>query len=148
MAGLIELDLDPDEKTLRQFGWIALVAFTGLSWAAHTERLIFSVGLGSARPVVVAVLLVLALASGAFSLIHPRANRPIYVGLSLLTYPIGRVVSLLAFGLLYFGILTPIGGVFRIIKRDELGLRNRGDCTSYWRDADPRPDRDRYFRQF
>lgn len=148
MAGLIELDLDPDVRTLRSFGFIALGGFGLLAGAAYTESLIFSFGLGELRSIVAIGLGALGLLSGLLSLVAPRANRPIYVGLSLLTFPIGFVMSYLVFGILYFTVMTPIALLFRLIRRDELRLRPRMTSASYWSDARPQPDRERYFRQF
>ena len=53
----------------------------------------------------------------------PRANLPIFVGLTILAYPIGFVVSYFIMGLLFFGMITPLGLLFRLIGKDPL---NRG----------------------
>ena len=49
MAKMIELDLNPDDRTLRQFGWIALGGFGFIAIIAWFEVLIFAFGLGAAR---------------------------------------------------------------------------------------------------
>ena len=82
MSKLIDLDLRPDTETLRQFGWIALVGFGFLAVIAWFEWLIFAFGLGAARPFVAGAFGGLAVLSVLFSLVFPRANLPIYVGLS------------------------------------------------------------------
>ena len=49
MPQMIEINLRPDERTLRQFGFIAVAGFAGLAAIAWFEVLIFSFGLGVAR---------------------------------------------------------------------------------------------------
>ena len=49
MSKLVEINFNPDTKTLRQFGVIALVGFGILAALAYYEKLIFSFGLGDAR---------------------------------------------------------------------------------------------------
>ena len=53
MSKLVEINFNPDTKTLRQFGVIASVGFGVLAALAFYERLIFSFGLGAARMPVV-----------------------------------------------------------------------------------------------
>ena len=57
MASLVELNLNPDRKTLRQFGVIAFVGFGILALLAYYEKLIFAFGLGDSRMTVVYALL-------------------------------------------------------------------------------------------
>ncbi len=93
MSKLIEIDLHPDRRTLRQFGFIALGGFGFLAAIAWFEVLIFSFGLGDLRMGFVSVFAGLAAVAALFSLIAPQANLPLYVGLTVLTYPIGFVLS-------------------------------------------------------
>jgi hypothetical protein len=148
MAGLIKLDLNPDAETLRTFGFIALGGFGLLAAAAYTETLIFSFGLGAARVPVAACLMALGVISTLLSLIAPKANRAIYVGLSLLAFPIGFVISHLVLALLFFGLITPVALFFRLSRRNELRLGTDSSATSYWSTARPPRSSDSYFRQF
>ena len=50
MSKMIEINLNPDAGTLRQFGFIALVGFGFVAAIAWFEVLVFSFGLGAARP--------------------------------------------------------------------------------------------------
>ncbi len=52
MANMIEIDWRPDRRTLRQFGFIAVGGFGFIAAIAWFEVLIFSFGLGEARPFV------------------------------------------------------------------------------------------------
>ena len=148
MSKMIEINLRPDEKTLRQFGFIALVGFGLVAVLAWFEWLVFAVGLGAARPGVAGALAALSLLSGVFSLVYPKANLPIYVGLTLLSYPIGFVLSYVIMGILFYGLITPVGLIFKLIGRDALHRRFEPQAASYWVDPRPRRSRDTYFKQF
>ena len=148
MASMIKINLRPDEGTLRQFGWIALAGFWVIAILAWNEWLIFAIGLGTWRPFVAGVFVVLGLLAAFFSLVYPRANRGLYVGMALIGAPIGFVVGYVIMAVLFYGMLAPLGGIFRFSGRDVLHRRFEPDSESYW--ADPRPARPResYFRQF
>ncbi len=148
MARMIELDWNPDDRTLRQFGWIALVGFCLLAGAAWQEWLIFAAGLGDARTAVAGGLAALGVLAALASLVYPRANRPLFLGLSLVAFPIGFVLSYLILGTLFFGIITPMGLALRLFGRDAMSRGFRPDVDSYWTPARPAPDRARYFKQF
>ncbi len=152
MSRIVELNLRPDRATLRNFGWIALVGFSLLALCAWREWLLFSLATDassawfSAKPWVVGALLALGGMAGVFSALYPPANRPIYVGLALVAFPIGFVLSYLILGALF--IIVPIGVVFRLFGRDLMQRRYAPEATSYWVDARPPRPPESYFRQF
>lgn len=148
MSKMIEIDFRPDERTLKQFGFIALFGFSFLAAIAWFELLIFSFGLGAARPVVAGAFAALAGISLVFSLLAPRANWPIYVGLTVVAYPIGFVLSYLIMGFLFFLMITPVGLFFRLTGKDPLARRFEPDAPTYWSDPRPRRGKESYFRQF
>lgn len=148
MSKMIEIDWHPDERTLRQFGGVAFVGFLGIALLAWNEWLIFSFGLGSARAGVAAAFAGLGGLSALFSIVAPRANKPIYLGLTLLSYPIGFVLSYFIMGFLFYGLITPLGLVFRAIGKDPLNRRFDRGATTYWSDPRPRRGKDSYFKQF
>ena len=145
---MVDINWQPDERTLRQFGWIALVGFLGIALLAWNEWLVFSGGLGSARLAVAGTFASLGVLSAFFSLIAPKANKPIFLGLTLLSYPIGFVLSYVIMGVLFFGLITPLGLVFRLIGKDPLNRRFDRGATTYWADPRPRRGKESYFRQF
>ena len=109
MAKMIELDFHPDARTLRQFGWIALGGFGFIAAIAWFELLIFSFGLGAARPWVAGAAAGLGLLAALFSLVRPQANRWIYVGLAVVTFPIGFVLSYVIMGTLFYLVMAAGG---------------------------------------
>ncbi len=148
MSKMVEINFRPDDRTLRQFGWIALVGFGFVAAIAWFELLIFSFGLGPARPWVAGVCGGLAGVAALFSLVCPRANLPIYVGLAVLTYPIGFLLSHLIMGTLFFGLIAPMAILFTIIGRDPMKRRYQPEAGSYWSDARPTRGGESYFKQF
>jgi hypothetical protein len=148
MAGMIEIDLRPDSRTLRQFGWIALVGFGLLATMAWNEWLIFSFGLGAWKQTVVGALAGVGVLAAVFSLVYPKANLPIYLGLTILAYPIGFVLSYVIMGTIFYLMLAPVGLFFRITGRDPMKRRFEPEAESYWVDARPARPSESYFRQF
>ncbi len=145
---LVPLNLKPDTKQLRQFGFIALGAFAVIGAAALWRGGLFGLSFGEATQSVAYVLWGLGTISALFSLVWPQANRPLFVGLAVLTFPIGLVVSHVVLALLFFGIFTPVALVFRLIGRDPLERRFEPERDSYWIDLPELTETKDYFRQF
>ncbi len=144
---LVELDLRPDARKLRQFGFIAFAGFGLLALLAWREALVFSFGLGEARLWVVGVLGGLGLSTALLSLMAPKANLPIYVGLALIALPIGFVLSYVLLGALFYGVIMPVGLILRLAGRDPMS-RGFLNVPSYWVDARPPRPKESYFKQF
>ncbi len=148
MSKLIEINLRPDERTLRQFGFIALAGFALLALLAWQEWLLFRFGLGGARlPLPHGFATVPGLALGC-TLVYPKANRPLYVALALLALPIGLVVSSVIMAMLVYLVIAPIGLLLRGIGRDPHERGFVREAETYWVDARPARKNESYFRQF
>jgi uncharacterized protein YjeT (DUF2065 family) len=145
---MLELNLQPDDATLRRFGLIALVVFGGLAGLLYTGRTDLSAPLAENSQTLAAASGGLALLSGLFSSVFPRGNRPLFVGLTLLTFPVGLVLSHLVLLVLFFAVITPVAGIMRVIGRDPLQRRFDESKASYWVQAGPPPDKESYFRQY
>jgi hypothetical protein len=148
MAKMIELDFNPDDRTLRQFGFIALVGFGFVAAIAWFEVLVFAFGLGDGRPWVAGIFAGLALLTALLSVVYPKGNRFIYVGLAVITYPIGFVLSYVIMGLLFFGIIAPTSMALRIVGHDPLHRRYDPEASSYWSACRPAREKSAYFKQF
>lgn len=90
----------------------------------------------------------LAVVLGAVGVALPRARRPIWRGFTIVTRPIGRLVSLGVLAVVYCGVLTPMGLVARMVRGDRLGRRPDRGASSYWEPAEPPEDPERRFRPF
>jgi hypothetical protein len=145
---LVQLDFRPDSKQLRQFGFIALAAFGFLGGLILWKGGLFGFPFGSAaRPIAVGLWGLGAL-SAFLSLVWPQGNRPLFVGLSLLAFPIGFVLSHVVLAVLFFGVLTPVGLLFRLFGHDLLDRSFDKDRKSYWVDLPETIRQGDYFRQF
>lgn len=60
---------------------------------------------------------------------------------------LGRIVSPIVLGILFFGILTPVSMLTRLIGRDELRLKPSSQ-SSYWKPADQNTDNAGFRQQF
>ncbi len=136
----VQINWKPTRRTLKQFGWIALgmgiVLSVVLRW------------LHGLPPVGMAVLVGFGVLALVFGYLWPAAARVLFVGLSLLTAPIGFVLGLVVLAAFYFLILTPVGLVFRLIGRDVLRRRWPDRDPSAWVPHRRTDDMQRYFRQF
>ncbi len=136
---MIDINWKPTDRELKQFaliflGFSALLgAFLWWRWGPGPV----SWALWAAGPLV--ALLGLAL---------PRAVKPLYLGLTLVAYPIGIVVSNVLLGLTYYVVVTATGLAFRLLRHDPLHRRFDPEAKSYWIRRRPTTSAARYFRQF
>ncbi len=137
---VLDLDLNPDRKTLRNFGIASWVVFWALAWVGSA--------FWSFPAEVAAALGVLGTICAVFALRYPRGNKPLYLLLNVVFYPIGIVVSYVVLGVLFYGILTPVSLVFRLIGRDALRRSMNEEAASYWIPHASPKDARRYFRPF
>lgn len=137
---LVKINWQPDKKMLGEFSqagmfFIGMLACPLALYRGH-------VGRGLAFWVVAVVLRVIGLT-------RPEWLRWPFIGLSVVAWPIGWVVSHLALGIIYYGIFTPVALVFRLMGRDPLNRRLDKQASTYWEPYEPdRGGKARYLRQF
>ena len=135
---MIAIQWNPSTKQLRQFAGIWFPAFCGLvGW---------SIGQKTGHWSEVEIGWVLAGLLSVGGLVLPALIRPIFVGLILLTFPIGWVVSHLLLGLIFYGVVTPIGLILKISGHDPLQLK-KPSGNSVWKTSVGKTDATRYLRQ-
>ncbi len=130
---MIEANWNPEEKQLRQFGFIALVGFPVMGWvfwyiaSAPIGLLYGLIGLGLLCPILV--------------LIHPKLIKPIYVTMMCISLLIGIPLSYTLLALIYYLMFTPVGLLFRLLGKDPLTKGPDKTLNSYWivRKTDPSP---------
>jgi hypothetical protein len=128
----------PPARTLRQFAGLWLL-FGG----ALAVRVALAFGPFPGSAVAVA-----AVAGGVAGLLWPRSVRPLFLALTILTWPVGWVVSHLVLLVLFYGVFTPVGLLFWVIGRDSLERRFRPECGSYWQPKAMPADPARYLKSF
>lgn len=143
---LVEIDWQPSERQLRQFGWIALVGlplagwlFSGRPWPIASAT--------SLQMTVITVLAGAGVACAALAAVRPRLLRLPFLGAMLLALPIGLVVSELMLVAIYFLVFAPVALLFKLIGRDALDRRFDRAAASYWRPKAQPHGVESYFRQ-
>lgn len=81
-------------------------------------------------------LFAISVAFGGVALTVPRILAPLNVLWFHFGELLGRIVSPLVLGIIYFGLLAPIAFVARLLGRDELHLK-RPTVPSYWIGRNP-----------
>ena len=137
---LIEMNWHPTKRECRRFGVTALVASTLVALVLVWWK--------DLSPVWALVIFAAGAAVFGLALASDRLIRPVYVGLTLVTWPIGYVLSVVVMAVFYFGVLTPIGLVCRLLGRDPLHRRWDADASTYWTPHRPAEHAGRYFNQF
>lgn len=117
---LVEINWNPTDRQLRQFGALAALFLPGLAWIWGGSR------------TTIGWLLAFGLAVAAVGWIRPRVLKPLFVGMTLAAIPLGMVVGEVAMLTIYFAVFLPIGLVFRIKGRDNLRLKRERSATTYW----------------
>lgn len=133
---LVKPQRDPTRRQLRQFGvtCLAILPLIGWIWGAGGTTIIVLAGSGATLAVA--------------ALLRPTVLRPLFVGLVFITLPIGWVVGEIILLAVYFGVLLPIGLVFRLTGRDALRLKADPHANTYWQEKNTPDSVSRYYRQF
>ncbi len=90
------------------------------------------------------------IAGGVLTLVYlsiPPLRRTIFLGWMYAVFPIGWTVSHVVLGLVFYGLLLPIGWIVRVSGHDPLNRRSTAR-NSYWVERETGVPADRYFRQF
>lgn len=142
---LITIDWNPNETKLRYFAvsWLLGFGLVGFYLAWKLGCLV-----GSGRWSAPVALWILAGVVGMSGLLFPRIVRPVYLVWMKLTSPIGWLVSYGALGLIYFGAITPLALLFRLIDRDPMNRKFERSTRSYWVARTRTTSARRYFQQF
>jgi hypothetical protein len=122
-------------RHLREFSGAWLVFFCGVAvarWSANSKAAV--------------ILAAIGLAVAITGLIRPPLVKLLFSVAMAIAFPIGWVMTRLLLGFLFFGIFTPVGWLFRQLKRDPLHIR-RSAVSSYWVQAEQPADRTSYLRQ-
>ena len=136
---VIQLNRDPSRKQLNQFGfiWLVFLTFFGVvAWIKFHNP-------GLAKGLWVAAVVV-----PVIGWLVPAFMRFIFLGMSYLAWPIGFVVSHVVLALVYYGVITPIGLLMRLVRYDPMKRTFDRAEVSYWQARQNAEfDVKRYFRQ-
>lgn len=134
---LIRINSHPSGRDLRLFSLLWLIFLSVLGAIAQHR--------GSAQAAIIWWSVAAAVAIPG--LIAPRSVRLVYLAATYAAFPIGYVVSALVLAAFYFLVLTPVGLVLRLVRRDPLDRRFDRGRSTYWERRDAAPPVSSYFRQ-
>ena len=137
---LIEVDWNPNQKKLRSFGVVALIATPLISLLLYLVKGVSIYWITAILAVGVIIFL-----SSRISL---KITKMFYLTLTTAAMPIGLVVSITLMAIFYFLLLMPLGLLFRLLGRDPLCRRFDPKTDSYWIVHRQPESLDRYFHQF
>jgi hypothetical protein len=137
---LIELKVDPSRRELCLFGMVLLPAFLALVGA------MIWMASGSSRTAI--AIWSIGLCVSVIGMMYLPFMRLVYVTWMYAAYPIGWTVSHLMFASVYYLILTPLGLLLRVVRKDQLERRFEPSIRSYWVPRKQIEDVDQYFRQY
>jgi hypothetical protein len=146
MSGAIaSINWNPAEKTLRQFGFVTLVGFPLLAWAlARWFPSLFVID-----PKWAALYgLALGVFAAAVGMISPKMLKPIFVGLSLVTFPIGLVVGELFLGTIFYLLFGLVSVIFRLVGFDPMTQQFDRAASTYWTPKAQPTGPKQYFKQY
>jgi len=122
-----QVQLREGESSDRSFGLLVGAAFLLLGLVPaikHGQARLWMVSLGGALLVLAAVL--------------PRSLREIKRAWLFLGFLIGLVASPISLGVLFYGVITPLGLLMSLFGRDALRIRSNPALHTYWRErTDP-----------
>ncbi len=110
----------------RAFGWVFAAFFTLIAlwplWRGETPRW-WAAGLAAVFALIV--------------LLRPGVLAPLNRQWTRLGVLLGKVVSPVALGLLFYGVIAPLGIVMRLAGKDPLRLKFDRAAASYWISREP-----------
>ncbi len=141
---LVKLNWKPSPKELRQFGAIfgsgfLLIGLVKYFWIwdwlfERNEKL----GL---------IFILIGIVGGAIGLTGTKLALPLYWVWMGIAFVLGNIMSRVVITLIYYGVITPMSFVARLLGRDKLQLKKRA-VQSYWQDISLPHEPEKYERQF
>ncbi len=137
---LVSVNWNPSPKDLNGFRLVSVIATTAIAVLLYAIK-----GLDIRWCAAIVAFGAFVWLSGLVSL---TLTRYVYIVLMAVTLPIGLVVSLILMGAFYFGLITPLGLVFRLMGRDVLNRKFDPKAPTYWVPHQQGKKVERYFQQF
>jgi hypothetical protein len=134
---LSDLPLNPTKRTLRQFAgaWLLVFVVAAIRSSLHSHK-------------TAAIVLALIALVGLAGLVKPLLVKYLFIGATVVAYPLGWVVTQLMLVIMFYAVLTPIALIARWRGRDPLQLRRQTAKSSFWASrGEPQPP-ENYLKQF
>jgi hypothetical protein len=136
---MIPLPTNPTERDLRWFGGLGMPFLWGVAlWLTVRHNAAgWAVGVAT-----------IGLLLGIIAYVRPQLLRPVYIGWMMAVFPIGWVIGHVLLGIVYFGVLTPVGWLLRLSGHDPLDRQPDRSAATYWQPRTRQRKPADYFRQF
>ena len=136
---LVQINWKPTPRELRKFGVVLFIGFALigalLHWAGH-------------RPAAALGCWAFGAIAGALGLTGTPLALPLYWAWMGVAFVMGHIMSRVLLTVFYYGMITPVGWLMRLLGRDKLMLRRKPRAT-YWQPVAPPPAKAAgYERQF
>jgi hypothetical protein len=139
------VNLKPNNRQLRQFGWVSTVGFLVILGVLGAKLSWFAPSLNW---FIISLFIAASAFSAIFAAFFPKGLLPLYFVMVVVGAPIGFVVGNVILILLFATIFVPVGLFFRLIGRDELKLKRDHRAESYWLEVPAQVSAASYFRQY
>ncbi len=133
---VFRINTKPSNRQLRQFGLLCIVLLPVITWIWG----------GSSSTIGAAALIGAGL--GLLGILAPGALKPVFVGLVLISFPIGLIIGELILLMIFVGVFLPMALLFRIIGRDVLQRRMSAESETFWVPRSAPSNVRRYFQQY
>jgi hypothetical protein len=135
---MIEINWNPDARTLRWFAGLQIVFFAIFSYLWRDTLGTHGAG----------ALIGVSVVLGTVGLARPGWIRWVYVIWMVVVFPIGWVMSHFILAVVYYLVLTPIAFLVRRRSGDPLRREFDPTASTYWTERRTHEDVSRYFRQY
>ncbi len=134
--GLIEINWQPSNRILRQFGSVLTLLTALLCWFV-TIRNDWLILLGATVVI-----------SSLITIFRPRILLPAFCLCSLLTFPLGMIIGEIAMLAIYYCVITPIGFALKVTGQVAVTRKIDRKTESYWEKRMKRKGNESYFRRY
>ena len=141
---LVKLNWKPTPKQLRQFGVIFLTGFVLIGLVKYFWP--FSWGISQDKNVGLYSMLI-GVIGGGLALTGTKVALPLYYLWMGIAFVMGNIMSRVIIVLIYYGVVTPLALIGRLVGRDRLQLK-KPETDSYWHDISLPKEAEKYERQF
>lgn len=133
---VFRINTNPGNRQLRQFGLLCILLLPAITWLW-----------GGSHSTILATALIGA-GLGLLGILAPKALKPVFVGLVLVSFPIGFIIGELILLMIFVGVFLPMALLFRIIGRDALQRRLKAGSETFWVPRSAPSNVRRYFQQY
>ena len=133
---VFRINTNPSQRQLRQFGLLCVVLLPLIAWVWGAS--------GS----IIQTTAMIGAGLGLLGIFAPKLLKLVFIGLVLVSFPIGLIVGELVLLMIFVGVFLPMALLFRIIGRDALQRRMSVQSETFWVPRNAPANVRRYFQQY